>query len=190
MKIIFAQGNPGLEYAASRHNVGFVVLDALAQQLRAKWTDKSKFNAMTAEVTIADKKVILVKPTTFYNETGISARKLIDFYKLDQTKDLLVVHDDLALTFGMIRVRQQGSDAGNNGIKSLNSHLGEQFARIRIGTQNELHEQMDDTLFVLSKFNGDESARLKDEIIPKVIELIEQFCARKLIITSHKLDQK
>ncbi len=190
MKIIFAQGNPGLEYAASRHNVGFIVLDALAEQLGAKWTNKPKFNAMTAEAVIADEKAVLVKPTTFYNETGVSARKLVDFYKLDQTKDFLVIHDDLALTFGTIRVRQQGSDAGNNGIKSLNAHLGEQYGRVRIGTQNELHERLDDSLFVLSKFNGDESARLQSEIIPKAIELIEQFCADKLKITSHKLDEK
>src|SRR5438445_447838 len=138
MKLIFAQGNPGSQYATTRHNVGFLILDQLAAKAGKEFIKKPKFHADVAELTIAGEKVLLVKPTTFYNETGQSARSLVDFYKLDTMSDVLVVHDDLALPLGTIRTREKGSDAGNNGIKSLNAHLGHDYHRIRIGIYNEL----------------------------------------------------
>ena len=113
MKVIFAQGNPGRQYAATRHNVGFIILDALADG--AHFAPKPKFFAEMAETQIAGEKTLLIKPQTFYNETGRSARAILDFYKLDPS-DLLVIHDDLALAFGSLRIRDKGSDAGNNGI--------------------------------------------------------------------------
>ncbi|MEI7689926.1 MAG: aminoacyl-tRNA hydrolase [Candidatus Saccharibacteria bacterium] len=186
MKIILALGNPEPDYNGSRHNVGFAVLNQLATELGAKWADKSKFDAVVAETDINGEKLLLVKPTTYYNETGLSARKITDFYKSDPATDLLVLHDDMALPFGMIRVRGQGGDAGNNGIKSLNDHIGVNYVRIRIGTSNDLREQMDDTAFVLGKFSADESAKLADNIIPRAIELTQHFCAGTLEKTSHK----
>ncbi len=186
MKIIFAQGNPEPEYMQTRHNLGFSILNALADSLNAKWTDKPKFHARAAEVTLAGHKAILVKPDTFYNETGLSARSIIDFYKLSPSDDFLVVHDDLALPFGTIRVRKEGSDAGNNGIKSLNTHVGPIYTRIRIGTHTGLRIQMDDASFVLAKFTLDESKQLSKTIIPEMFELIDQFCAGTIQISSHK----
>ncbi|MEI6054168.1 MAG: aminoacyl-tRNA hydrolase [Candidatus Saccharibacteria bacterium] len=187
MKIIFAQGNPGPEYTQSRHNIGFLVVDSLIAKYEADWINKPKFQAFLAQIYINSEKVLLVKPNTFYNETGASARKLLDFYKLDPTKDLLVVHDDLALPFGTIRVRKQGSDAGNNGIKSINSHLDQNYARIRIGIDNEFREIMGDSEFVLANFRNNETRQIKKTIVPQTIELIEQFCDGNLKITSHKL---
>ena len=133
MKVILAQGNPGAEYARTRHNAGFIVLNAIADVSGASWKSANKFNADTAEITLEGEKVLLVKPSTFYNETGRTARAIADFYKLTPAKDMLVLHDEIALPFGAIRVRQRGSDAGNNGIKSLNAHLGPEYWRIRIG---------------------------------------------------------
>lgn len=187
MKLIFAQGNPGKDYSTTRHNVGFMTLDALASTQGVTLTSKPKFHADIAELTIAGEKVLLVKPTTFYNETGQSARSLVDFYKLDTASDVLVIHDDLALPFGKIRIREKGSDAGNNGIKSLNAHLGPDYNRIRIGIENELRSRMGDMSFVLGQFSKDEAATLDKIIIPKTIELIELFCAGKLETTSHSL---
>lgn len=186
MKIIFALGNPGTEYKNSRHNVGFMALDTLAASLKADWVQKSRFTALTAEVTVGDEKTLLVKPLTFYNEAGAAIRKIVDFYKIDHTSELLVVHDDIALPFSAIRVRKQGSDAGNNGIKSLNAHLGSDYNRIRIGTNNELHTRMDDADFVLAKFSADETKKLEKDIIPQTIKLIQQFCANKIDITSYQ----
>ncbi len=187
MKIIFAQGNPGQTYDHTRHNVGFLVLNQLAASTNLKWSEKTKFKAQIAETVIAEQKVILVKPTTFYNETGISARQLADFYNIDVSTDFLAVHDDLALPFGTIRTRRQGSDAGNNGIKSLNSHLGEDYHRIRIGIWNKLRDQTDDADFVLSRFSKEELEQLEKTVLPHVIDQIEQFCSAKLEITSHKI---
>lgn len=187
MKIIFAQGNPGTQYASTRHNIGFLILDALAKEHRADFLKKPKFHSDIAEISLAGEKVLLVKPATFYNETGQAARLLIDFYKLNPSTDLLAIHDDLALPLGTIRIRDKGSDAGNNGIKSLNSHLGPQYGRVRIGIYNDLRERMHDADFVLSNFTKQEADLLSDTITPKVIELIEHFCAGKLQTTSHTL---
>lgn len=187
MKIIFSQGNPGQQYNNSRHNVGFMVLDALAASLGAEWTEKPRFTALAAEVTIEGEKTILIKPTTFYNETGVAARRIIDFYKIDKLNDFLVVHDDIDLPFGMIRIRKQGSDAGNNGIKSLNAHLEPDYGRIRIGTTNDSRSKMGERNFVLGKFSPDEQAKLQSDIIPQAIDDIKQFCQGGLTITSHRV---
>lgn len=186
MKLIFAQGNPGLEYVKTRHNVGFLALDLYSSKRGIEFVAKSKFHADIAEFTVGDEKIIFAKPTTFYNETGQSARKLADFYKITP-ENILVIHDDLALPFGTIRTREKGSDAGNNGIKSLNAHLGENYARIRIGITNELTEKIDAADFVLSKFTGEEVAKLENDILPKVTELIDNFIAEQHSSTSHKL---
>ncbi len=185
MKIIFAQGNPGPDYANTRHNVGFIAIDNLANKYEAQWTNKPKFQSMLATVNIGGEKALLVKPTTFYNETGAAAQKLVAFYKLNPTTDFLVIHDDLALPFGSIRVRGQGSDAGNNGIKSLNTHLDHHYTRIRIGILNEFRDKMGDTDFVISNFRNAESRQLKKSIIPQTIKLIEQFCNNDLKHTSY-----
>lgn len=174
MKIIFAQGNPGANYKTTRHNVGFMALDKIARGNNASFSTKSKFQAEVAELTLEGENVLLVKPTTFYNETGIVARQLIDFYKLTASTDFLVIHDELALPFGVVRTRTQGSDAGNNGIKSLNAHLGPQYARIRIGIYNSLRDQTDDANFVLGNFSLDEKDSLAT-IFTHVDYFIEQF---------------
>ena len=185
MKLIFAQGNPGLQYARTRHNAGFIVLETLADNENAQWKTDSKFKAELAEINIQGEKILLVKPLSFYNETGQVARSLVDFYKLDPTTDVLVIHDELALPFGTIRIREKGSDAGNNGIKSLNAHLGADYGRIRIGIWNELRDQMDDAAFVLSKFSADETKALHEIIDKTIIPLVRDFANGTLVATSH-----
>lgn len=176
MKIIFAQGNPGTKYERTRHNTGFIALTALADSFGARWRTETKFRAEIADIELAGEKVLLVKPTSFYNETGPVARSLLDFYKLDPSTDFLVIHDELALPFGTVRIRNKGSDAGNNGIKSLNAHLGSQYWRIRIGVWNELRDRFNDADFVLSAFTATESERLKTIIEDKLLPLITSFC--------------
>lgn len=187
MKVIFAQGNPGNQYTKTRHNVGFRTLDTLAKSHLIDWSEKSKFSAKIAEYGVGDEKVLLVKPLTFYNDSGLSARKITDFYNLDVSKDILIIHDDLALPLGTIRTREKGSDAGNNGIKSLNQHIGSDYHRIRIGIWNELRERMDASDFVLGSFNKKESDKLNETIIPHALEIIDSFCNKNLKITSKKL---
>ena len=179
MKLIFAQGNPGTEYEKTRHNVGFRVIDAYAQTHGTESQAKDRFKALIAELQIQGEKILLARPQTFYNETGQSARAIIDFYKLDPARDILVIHDELALPFGTIRIRGQGSDAGNNGIKSLNAHIGEQYHRLRIGIANTDLPDREAVDFVLGKFTATEQAELP-EIIAKATSAIDDFISGKL----------
>ena len=189
MKVILALGNPGEKYAYTRHNAGFLVVDQLATEQGAHFSNKPKFFANIAELnnvklastantksrtTSPQEKVLLVKPTTYYNEVGVAARALLDFYKLT-LDDVLIIHDDTALDFGKIRVRKGGRDAGSNGLKSLHTHIGADFWHIRIGTDNLLRRQIGDVDFVLSKFNADEQKILRDWTIPESIKLIGTF---------------
>ena len=174
MKVILALGNPGEKYAYTRHNAGFLVIDQLAAGQSAQFSNKPKFFADIAELNMSGKKILLVKPTTYYNEVGISARAILDFYKLT-LDDVLIIHDDTALDFGKIRVRKGGRDAGSNGLKSLHAHIGSDFWHIRIGTDNLLRRQIGDVDFVLSKFNADERTILRDWTIPEAIKLIGTF---------------
>jgi len=182
MKIIFAQGNPGSQYHNTRHNVGFWVVEFLAAKWGASFQEKSRFNALIAEAVINGEKVLLVKPLSYYNDTGLVARKLIDFYKIDSATELLVVHDELALPLGVIRSRLSGSDAGNNGIKSLNSHIGPNYARLRIGIYTDMRDQMNDADFVLSKLPKDEQATL-EALTPHILTFIDGFLNDSLEIT-------
>lgn len=186
MKIIFAQGNPGIDYEKTRHNVGFLAVEYYAGKHSLSFLPKAKFGSDIAESTIAGEKLLLVKPSTFYNETGKAARALLDFYKAQST-DILVIHDELALPFGTLRLREKGSDAGNNGIKSLNAHLGENYYRLRVGTANELAEKLTPFDFVLSRFTAEEMGKLQDNIFPKITEIIDDFVNGNQQPTSHSL---
>lgn len=183
MKIILGQGNPGPNYAASRHNLGFMVLDSYAADRGLNFQAKPKFKADLAEFSHQGVKVVLVKPTTFYNETGQTARALLDFYKLD-SQDLLIVHDELALPYGVIRTRLGGSDAGNNGIKSINQQVGLDTARVRIGICNQQRGFIDDVDFVLGRFNADEAGQLA-AIIDRACQLIDDFLVGSFEPTTH-----
>jgi PTH1 family peptidyl-tRNA hydrolase len=174
MKLLFGLGNPGDKFTNTRHNVGFMVLDSFAAAHGVPFIDKSKFNASVAELSVDGEKVVLVKPSTFYNESGRSYRALLDFYKIEPDSTL-IIHDELALPFGTIRVRHGGSDAGNNGIKSINQYGGEVSVRVRIGTGNERRAVMDDVDFVLARFSQDETATLETSILPQVSDVLQAF---------------
>ena len=132
MKIIAGLGNPGLQYAKTKHNVGFMLLDALAQHLGASpW--KEAFTSLISEVRIVGEKIFLVKPQTYMNESGSAIGPMLAYYKVG-LEDLVVVHDDMDIPAGMIRIRKKGGSGGHNGIKSIIAHVGgEKFPRIRIG---------------------------------------------------------
>lgn len=182
MKLIFALGNPEKKYTGTRHNAGFFVADLLAEHYASDYTEKSKFKAHIAETIIHGQKVIIAKPTTYYNLVGESARAIIDFYKI-HTDDVLIIHDELSLPFGVLRIRQGGSDAGNNGIKSLNSHLDLQTWRLRIGISNEHTAVIGAHAFVLGLFSATEQAHLTHHR-RDCIEIIERFIQGELANTT------
>lgn len=184
MKIVFGLGNPGEKYASTRHNTGFLTLNAFAAEQGAEFNAKPKFFAHIAELKIDDEPVLLVKPQTFYNDSGQSYRSLIDFYKL-APGDTLIIHDELALPFGTIRSRSGGSDAGNNGIKSINLHGGEQSARLRVGVANDQRAVMGDVDFVLGRFSQDEQKMFETTLLPKLTGLILDFIQGDFTHTTH-----
>ncbi len=185
MKLIIGLGNPEDRYTNTRHNVGFSALDSYAQQHELEFIPKDKFRALIAEYSADSEKIILVKPTTYYNDSGEAARAIADFYKVEQA-DILIIHDELALPFGTIRTRFGGSDAGNNGVKSINAHLGPDTARIRVGVYNETRSATDDANFVLSKFSKNEHEQLQEILLPRIQSLIDTFIQGNFDHTTHK----
>lgn len=172
MKLIIGLGNPGKEYAKTRHNVGFMVIDALAKNLGVDFKLNKKFQAEIAVIKNGKEEIVLAKPQTFMNLSGISTRAILDFYKI-KPENIVVIHDDKDILFGQVKYQTDRSAAGHNGIKSLIKHLGTQdFARIRIGVAWEDKEKMGDTAeFVLRNFTKTEIESL-DGIVKEIIKKI------------------
>lgn len=180
MKLIVGLGNPESRFHGTRHNIGFAVIDAYAKKREVSFASQPKLKAEIASFSDDGQKILLAKPMTFYNETGQSVRAIMDFYKLSM-EDILIVHDELMLSFGKIRVRHSGQDAGNNGLKSVHTHIGDGFARVRIGIATEQRRLLDDVNFVLGKFDKAEHEILDDFVFPKTQELIDQFLDGELV---------
>lgn len=154
MRCIVGLGNPGPNYAQTRHNVGFRVIDALAARHQIS-ISKRRHQALIGRGEIAGVDVILAKPQTFMNESGAAVRRLLAYYQL-QLRHLLVVSDDINLDLGQIRLRRAGSAGGQKGLRSISQHLGSNdFARLRVGI-GRLAPGQDATRFVLSPFSAHE----------------------------------
>ncbi len=161
MFLIAGLGNPGRKYEHTRHNCGFDALDMLAEKYDIKVTS-SEHSAIVGKGLIEGQKVILAKPQTYMNDSGISIRALSDYYDIDIRSRLIVIYDDIALDPGMIRVRKSGSAGGHNGMKSIISHLGSQdFMRIRIGV-GESRGQGNLIGHVLGHFSGEDKEAVKE----------------------------
>lgn len=131
--IVAFLGNPGAEYSRTRHNAGFMLSEYISEKSGVK-IDRLRFKALTGETVIAGKKVLMLKPQTYMNNSGESVREALDFYKLNAESDLIVVYDDMSFDAGKLRIREKGSAGGHNGIKSIIYHTGtDVFKRIKIG---------------------------------------------------------
>ena len=175
MHIIAGQGNPGREYAHTRHNVGYDTLDILADKHSIS-VDTTKFKGMIGKGIINGEKVILLKPLTYMNLSGESIREAVDYYKTDPETDLIVIYDDIYLDPGNIRIRKQGSAGGHNGMKNIISHLGtEIFPRVRIGV-GEKPKAYDLKDYVLGHFSKDEADAMQDGMI-RAVNAVEKILA-------------
>lgn len=160
MYLIAGLGNPGKQYENTRHNAGFMALDALADQLGTSIEGK-KHKALCGKGLIGGEKVILLKPQTFMNLSGESIRAAADFYKVDPDH-IIVIYDDISLEPGQLRIRKKGSAGGHNGIKSIIAHLGTQeFPRIKVGVGAK-PDRMDLADYVLGHFSQIESRVMDD----------------------------
>ncbi len=161
MHIIAGLGNPGKDYAHTRHNAGYEAVDHLAEKYGIR-IETDKFRALTGSGVIEGQKVLLLKPLTFMNASGESIRAACDFYKLNPEKDLVVLYDDVDLPLGQLRVRPKGSAGGHNGIKSIISCLHtEIFDRVRIGI-GEKPEGWDLADYVLGKFPKEDRQKMDE----------------------------
>lgn len=159
--VIAGLGNPGMEYEGSRHNAGFFTIDALAEQLGEK-IDRLRFKGKTAEVTIEGKRCLLLKPTTYMNNSGESVMQALEFYKIDPS-NLIVIYDDISLEPGKLRIRRKGSHGGHNGMRSIIDLTGrDDFPRIKMGVGKKPHPDYDLAKWVLGKFGKEDAAKLKE----------------------------
>lgn len=163
MYIIAGLGNPGKEYENTRHNIGFDVIDRLAEEENIAVME-SKHKALIGKGYVAGQKVILAKPQTFMNLSGESIREIVDYYKVDDTAELIVISDDISLDVGQIRIRKKGSAGGHNGIKDIIAHLGTQeFQRIRVGV-GEKPKDYDLAAYVLGHFAAEDRKKVEEAI--------------------------
>lgn len=171
MYIIVGLGNPGKQYEGTRHNIGFDVIDALADKYGISVIE-SKHKALIGKGIIAGHKAILVKPLTFMNLSGESIRQVLDYYKVDEKEELIVVYDDISLIPGGLRIRGKGSAGGHNGIKSIIQHLGhDSFPRVKVGV-GEKPKGWDLADHVLGRFTVEERKKV-DEAVKVAVEAVE-----------------
>ena len=175
MYVIVGLGNPGKEYEGTRHNVGFMVVDALADKHGIR-INRKRHKAIEGKGIVDDESVVLVKPQTYMNLSGESVRKVIDYYKIDAKSELVIISDDISLDVGMLRVRKKGSAGGHNGLKNIILHLGhDEFQRVRVGV-GEKPSGYDLVDHVLGYFDK-EDAGLIEESVSRAVEAIEVIMA-------------
>jgi PTH1 family peptidyl-tRNA hydrolase len=158
--VIAGLGNPGAEYARTRHNLGFWLVDDLAREANAAWRSEPRFQADVARAEVAGHSVWLLKPQTFMNESGLAVGPFLRFHKLPASA-LAVVHDDITLPLGRLKITVRGSDGGHNGITSLLAHTGPDFARVKLGIGGKAHPEMNLADHVLSRLTPEEEAALE-----------------------------
>jgi peptidyl-tRNA hydrolase, PTH1 family len=161
MKIVVGLGNPGKKYEATRHNVGYEVVDALAAGPGVS-SFQSRFESQVADWRAGDEKVLLVKPETFMNLSGLAVRQAVDFYQI-APPDLLIVCDDINLPLGKLRFRARGTHGGHNGLRDIQNHLGTtEYSRLRIGV--DAPDEDEAVGHVLGRFRASEKPIIKDAI--------------------------
>lgn len=190
MKLIVGLGNPGSEYAATRHNAGFLAVDALARRHVAPGTTpRSKFHAGLLDAAIAGEKCFLMQPTTYMNRSGMAVAEAMRFYQLDPAEDLLVLVDDVALPCGHIRLRPQGSAGGHNGLADIEQKLGtDGYARCRLGIdQPPLRVAQHD--YVLGRFSPEQKP-LIEAAVDRACDAVECWVAHGITRAMNEFNKK
>ncbi len=170
MKMIVGLGNPGKEYELTRHNIGFMVIDNYAKEYKASF--KKKYNGLYTKIYHNGEYIILLKPLLYMNLSGIVVAKFAKFFKIE-AKDILIIHDDLDMPVGKIKIKFNSSSGGHNGIKNIIENLGtSEFTHFKIGIGNDKNKETKD--YVLGKFNKEEIQRI-NKIIPYSTRIIDDY---------------
>ena len=174
--IVVGLGNPGLQYEKTRHNAGFILVDALARRYSVR-VDRARYKSLVAEANISGRRVLLMKPQTFMNLSGEAVGEAVRFFKLDASR-VIVLSDDISLDVGKLRVRRKGSAGGHNGLKDIIAHLGsDEFMRIKIGVGAKPHPDYDLKDWVLGKFSPEQAEDIENALkntVKAVNELINR----------------
>lgn len=186
MKLIFGLGNPGRDYKNTRHNIGFSLLDYIADKKGLSF-EKEKFNANILEYNYKGEKIMFIKPLSFMNLSGSVVSKFVSFYKVD-INDVLIIHDDLDMSFGKVKIVFNSSSGGHNGIKDIESRLGtKSYARLKIGIAK--NNDIDTRDYVLGKFSTEE-LKILDNVYDKLSSVIDDFCDLSLDRLMSKYNNK
>jgi len=171
VKLIVGLGNPGIEYQFTPHNLGFLTIDRIANNLGIEIRNR-QCRALTARATIAGEPAVLAKPETYMNLSGLSVRELVAEHQIDVSRDLIVIYDELDLPLGAIRIRQRGSSAGHNGMESVLGELGsDEFLRIRLGIAPD-RKVADSVKYVLTPFRKAQE-KVVDEALDTAVQAVE-----------------
>ncbi len=188
MYVIAGLGNPGTKYENTRHNVGFMVIDMVAEKHHIPVTEK-KHRALIGKGMIGGERALLVKPQTFMNLSGESVREIIDYYKIEEKTELIVISDDISLPPGALRIRKKGSAGGHNGLKNIILHLGhDEFRRIRLGVGDK-PSGYDLADYVLGHFNEDDRALIVRSV-ERAAEAVEVMIAEGADKAMNQFNQK
>lgn len=186
MKLIVGLGNPGKDYQDTRHNIGFMVID---NYLEEKGIDKfkTKFNGDYVLENINDEKVLFLKPLSYMNLSGTVVRKFIDFYKIN-TKDILVISDDLDLPIGSYRLRSKGTSGGHNGLKNIEENIGTNvYKRLKIGISND--KEIDTKDYVLGKIGKTDKEKI-DNVISMTPKILDDYLIMSFTDLMNKYNHK
>lgn len=179
MKLIVGLGNPGKEYETTRHNIGFMVLDTLAEMWGVHFEVNKKLKSELLATMSGEETILLAKPQTFMNLSGVAVQKIAHFYKL-QPNDIWVISDDIDLDFGTIRIRNSGSSGGHNGLQNIIDSIGPDFVRIRMGVGSNRAHNIPSEAYVLQPFSKDQQPKLQQNI-EDVIAIITRSLANNTL---------
>ncbi|MBA4249949.1 MAG: aminoacyl-tRNA hydrolase [Candidatus Puniceispirillum sp.] len=171
--LVIGLGNPGQQYLINRHNIGFMAIDVLNAQLSVTQTFKTQFKAQYFEAKINQHKIYGIKPQTFMNLSGQSVSLFSQFYKIPP-EQIIVIHDDLDLDLGIIKIKQGGGHGGHNGLKNIDSLIGKDYWRIRIGIGHPGHKDLVSS-YVLSNFKAEEINHFVEPIISDTQKILSHF---------------
>ena len=186
MLLFVGLGNPTSDSENNRHNIGFKIIDAINKKFNLS-KQKPKFKGLLTTGNISNKKIYAIKPLTFMNNSGICIRELIEYFKID-VEDVIVFHDDLDVDFTKIKAKFGGSNAGHNGIASIDKFIGKDYSRVRVGIGKPL-KKVDVADFVLTNFNEEEKVEL-EKVIKNIIDSMPILIDKKLDLFSSTVNNK
>ena len=186
MLLLVGLGNPNPDNSNNRHNVGFTVIDAINKKFKLS-KQKPKFKGLLTTGNINEQKVFAIKPLTFMNNSGVCIKELIDYFKIN-VKDVFVFHDDMDIDIGKVKTKIGGSNAGHNGIDSLDKNIGKNYSRVRIGIGRP-KKNTAGTDHVLDNFSGEENQNV-EQVTKNIIESLSILISKDLDLFSSKINQK